>query len=265
MHGPDKFNPHASLPVEEEMHRERLEGAKMSSGMKKKGKKHKERDPLPVHRVFLKSGDGHPTAEEREPFKAYVAERISPNGAPPIYDRIAHPRLARAMCKLGATDMDLADCFGVTPTTITTWSVKHEEFADALKVAKGEFDERVQRSLAQRAVGYTYESEKIFLHEGQPVIVPTRVHVPPDVAAQRLWLTSRRRTAWHDPDTPEGANAVTNITVNNDIRQLEALTNEQLEKLTQLMTLVRPEAFTKPMAPMLEATVEETDEYNPSD
>jgi len=169
------------------------------------------------------------------------------------------------MCKLGATDLDLADCFGVSGTTITTWCATHEEFAEAVHVAKGEFDEKVQRSLAIRAVGYYYEAEKIFMHEGQPVIVPTRVHVPADVAAARLWLTARKR--WADPDHPESpnGNVTNNITVNNDIRQLEALTNEQLQKLTQLMTLVRPDAFAKPVAPMLEATVVSEDEYNPSD
>jgi hypothetical protein len=59
------------------------------------------------------------------------------------------------LCELGATDRDLAEFFGVT--TVTS---QQREFCNALKVRRGPAEDRVERSLYQRAVGYTYSSER---------------------------------------------------------------------------------------------------------
>jgi hypothetical protein len=62
---------------------------------------------------------------------------------------------------------------------------KRALFAEALKIGKTEADDRVERSLYQRAVGCTYSAVKIFMPAGanKPVIVPYEEHVPPDVTA----------------------------------------------------------------------------------
>jgi hypothetical protein len=53
----------------------------------------------------------------------------------------------------------------------------------------------VVSSLYHRAVGYTYDSVKIFLNRGtkKPIYAPYRAHVPPDVAACLRWLMVRWR------------------------------------------------------------------------
>jgi hypothetical protein len=52
----------------------------------------------------------------------------------------------------------------------------------ALAAGKAEADGRVERSLYMRAVGYSYDAEKIFCDKnGNVTKVPYREHVPPDV------------------------------------------------------------------------------------
>ena len=43
---------------------------------------------------------------------------------------------AAKLCKLGATDAQLADFFGVAISTVALWKVEHPAFSDALRVAK---------------------------------------------------------------------------------------------------------------------------------
>jgi len=118
-------------------------------------------------------------------------------GRPEDY-RPEYVAIARGMCRLGATDFDLAQEFGVTTATIWLWRSKHEEFLNATLEGKEAFDNRAERSLAMRAVGYSYHSEKVFQYEGQIVRAEIVEHVPPDVNACRLWLMNRRPDKWRD-------------------------------------------------------------------
>ena len=101
---------------------------------------------------------------------------------------------------LGATDDDLAEFFKVHRATIYRWAAKHKEFCDALKAGKDPADDRVERSLYHRAVGYTHDAVKIFLPRGatEAVIVPYKEHVPPDTTAAIFWLKNRRKSEWRD-------------------------------------------------------------------
>jgi len=107
-----------------------------------------------------------------------------------------YTEVARGMCRLGATDFDLAQEFGVKTQTIWNWRCKHPEFFDATLEGKEAFDGRAERSLAQRAVGYSYHSEKVFQYEGRIVRAQIVEHVPPDIGALRLWLMNRRPDKW---------------------------------------------------------------------
>ena len=55
-----------------------------------------------------------------------------------------------------------------------------------------------RRSYYERAVGYTYDSEKLFMHEGKIIREPVKVHVPPDPRAGEFWLRNRRPDRWKD-------------------------------------------------------------------
>jgi len=73
----------------------------------------------------------------------------------------------------GFTDRELADLFSVTEKTINNWKLAHHEFATVLRLGKEGPDERVTRSLYQRANGYDYETVKVFCNAaGEVTKVP---------------------------------------------------------------------------------------------
>jgi hypothetical protein len=125
-------------------------------------------------------------------------------GRPTAY-KPEYAEQAEKLCKLGATDIELADFFEVSDRTIYRWQSQHPEFCQALKAGKDAADERVERSLYHRATGYTFEAVKIFQHQGQPVTVPYREHVPPDTTAMIFWLKNRRKDQWRDRHEHTGA------------------------------------------------------------
>lgn len=105
---------------------------------------------------------------------------------------------AKKLCELGATDVEMADFFNVAVSTFYLWKNKQPEFSEALKAGKSAADERVERSLYHKAVGYTFESEKVFQHQGQIIRAPIREHVPPDTTAMIFWLKNRRADDWRE-------------------------------------------------------------------
>jgi hypothetical protein len=68
--------------------------------------------------------------------------------------------IAQDACKRGATDSDLAEIFRVSRMTIVRWRLEHPEFCDATKVGKEIADDRMERSLYERGVGYTVDAVK---------------------------------------------------------------------------------------------------------
>ena len=105
---------------------------------------------------------------------------------------------AAKLCALGATDYELADFFNVDTRTIYRWKNVHEEFCQSVIAGKDRADDRVERALYNRAVGYTFESEKVFQHQGEIIRAATVEHVPPDPSAAKLWLTNRKSDEWRD-------------------------------------------------------------------
>jgi hypothetical protein len=115
--------------------------------------------------------------------------------------------IVTSLAKNGATDADVAAALGVSIRTVWRWQVEHSAFCQALVVPPGAPDDRVERSLFQRSVGYTYDAEKVFQHNGQPVRVPVTEHVPPDPGAAMKWLTNRRPDRWRDKQSLEHTGA----------------------------------------------------------
>jgi len=112
---------------------------------------------------------------------------------------------ARKLCMLGATDQEIADFFEVEVRTIYRWKAEHDEFCQSLKAGKEVADERVERSLFQKAIGYEQEEVKIFMPAGAegPVYAPFRAKVAPDTTAAIFWLKNRRPDLWRDKQQTE--------------------------------------------------------------
>lgn len=105
---------------------------------------------------------------------------------------------AADLCAQGATDIELADFFDVSVRTLFRWKAEYPEFCQAIKAAKEVADERVERSLYHKAVGYTFDAVKIMQNDGSPLVVPYREHVPPDTHAAVFWLKNRQPDKWRD-------------------------------------------------------------------
>jgi hypothetical protein len=93
-----------------------------------------------------------------------------------------------------------AEAFGVSVVTIDSWKIRYPEFLGSLKAGKAEADNRVERSLYERANGYNYDAVKIFMpaRAKKPVYAPYVEHVPPDVTACIFWLKNRDPEHWRD-------------------------------------------------------------------
>lgn len=104
------------------------------------------------------------------------------------------------MAEGGATDMEIADSLDVSVRTLYRWKAQHPDFRQALKIAKDVADERVERSLYQRATGYEQDSVKIFMPAGaeSPVMAPYREVIAPDTTACIFWLKNRKSQEWRD-------------------------------------------------------------------
>lgn len=122
-----------------------------------------------------------------------------PGGRPTAY-KPEYAEQALKLCQLGATDTELADFFDVDVRTVYRWKHDHDEFCQALKTGKDIADERVERSLYQRAIGYEQDEVKIFMpaNAEQPVYVPYRAKIAGDTTAQIFWLKNRRKDTWRD-------------------------------------------------------------------
>jgi hypothetical protein len=110
---------------------------------------------------------------------------------------------AEKLCKLGATDIEIADFFNVDVRTIYRWKTENDKFCQVLKSGKDEADERVERSLFSRATGYEHDEVDIRVVEGQIVQTPIRKYYPPDTTAGIFWLKNRRRDQWRDKQEHE--------------------------------------------------------------
>lgn len=105
---------------------------------------------------------------------------------------------AAKLCKLGATDIELADFFEVEVRTLYRWKSEHDDFCQSLKTGKESADERVERSLFARATGYEHDEVDIRVVEGKIVETPIRKFYPPDTGACIFWLKNRRQGDWRD-------------------------------------------------------------------
>lgn len=118
------------------------------------------------------------------------------NAGRPSKFRPEYVERVRRLCESGAVDREIAQAFGVAESTLYEWKHRYPDFSEAMKPGKELADDRVERALFNRAVGYSFDSEKIMQFEGDPVRVPCVEHVPPDVTAARIWLENRRRDKW---------------------------------------------------------------------
>lgn len=105
---------------------------------------------------------------------------------------------ASRLCEEGATDQELADYFGIDIRTLYRWKNTETEFRHALKASKESSDDRVERSLFERACGYERNEMDVRVVGGELVQTPIRKFYPPDTTAAIFWLKNRRPEQWRE-------------------------------------------------------------------
>jgi hypothetical protein len=137
--------------------------------------------------------------------------------------------VARKCCERGMTDIEIADMLGIGLATLYRWKAEHPAFSRVFKLGKAEADDRVERSLYNRAVGYDYIAEKpVMTRHGQKTM-RYRAHVPPDTAAAVWYLKNRRTDRWRDSFRHE--HVASPYDAIEDAAELRALLTEQAQAL----------------------------------
>src|SRR6516165_2659162 len=106
--------------------------------------------------------------------------------------------VARKCCERGMTDNEIADILGISLATLYRWKAEHPAFSRVFKLGKAEADNRVERSLYSRALGYDYIAEKAAMTRHGQKTMRYRQHIPPDTAAAVWYLKNRKPDRWRD-------------------------------------------------------------------
>jgi hypothetical protein len=96
------------------------------------------------------------------------------------------------------TDIEVADTLGIGLATLYRWKLDHPAFSRVFKLGKAEADNRVERSLYSRAIGYDYIAEKPAMTRHGQKTMRYRKHIPPDTTAALWYLKNRRPEQWRD-------------------------------------------------------------------
>ena len=127
-----------------------------------------------------------------------IAPKVRGKGRPSSYKE-EYAEQAEKLCRLGATDKELADFFEVAESTLNLWKLEHPDFSESLKRGKSTADAEVADRLFRRATGYSHKAVKFATFEG--MITDQREyteHYAPDTTACIFWLKNRRPDLWRD-------------------------------------------------------------------
>jgi hypothetical protein len=154
-------------------------------------------------------------------------------GRPTDY-RDEYAEQAVKLAAMGATDAEIAAFFEVDVRTIYRWKHTREAFCQALKVGKDVADDRVARSLYQRAIGYEQEEVKIFMPAGaeDPVYAPFTAKIAPDTTAAIFWLKNRRPEEWRDRQAVDHTSSDGSMTPAPTVSAID-LINERLNAIAE--------------------------------
>ncbi len=126
------------------------------------------------------------------------------------------------LCRLGATDKEIADFFNICEATVNNWKKAEPQFLESIKKGKIEADMNVAESLYKRAMGYEYEETKV---SNNDTVITTK-QVIPDTAAIMAWLNNRRPESFRSKQYVESENV--NHNLNDDV---SGKTEEELDEI----------------------------------
>lgn len=108
--------------------------------------------------------------------------------APLKYNQAYHDDWAWSLAIKGATDVEIAEAFGISVRTLNRWKKDHESFMLALTAGKDQADAKVEKKLYERAIGYRYTEKEI-----RELLLIQRLH---RASIPQRQLLLRRITSW---------------------------------------------------------------------
>lgn len=128
------------------------------------------------------------TSNKNKPFKSYKSDVVKKA----LFESLSKGATVIAACKAAR----------ITPDTFYHWKKVDKHFQQLLSEVERARVQTVIGAMYQHAVGYECKEDKIFLHKGKPVVVPTIKRYAPDTAAG-IFLGVN----W-DPDNYQSVNKV---------------------------------------------------------
>jgi hypothetical protein len=114
-----------------------------------------------------------------------AAERLETSGKPDPELEEMCCGVAKAVARLGASDLLIAEALGIEASTLDDWRQTRSEFAHALQTGRDDIGRAIERALLRRAVGFSYPAEKVFctrdgdVFETAPPKSSRRARMPP--------------------------------------------------------------------------------------
>lgn len=137
------------------------------------------------------------------------------------------------------TMAEVAKAVGVSERSLYVYAKNDAEFKKEIIEARSFADDMVKISLWQRAVGYSHDSEKIFMtKDGDIVRAKTVEHYPPDVPAGKFWLTNRDPEKWKEKTEVKHSGSLEQISD----EEIDRRYNELMAKAQSAQKKTKPKA-----------------------
>ena len=166
--------------------------------------------------------------ETTKPKKKYNYTKKT--GRPAKLDSINLNKIKKLVLS-GWDDAQVSDFFGFTPQTFCNYKLKHQKFFESLKEWKKEADQKVERSLYERALGYSHSAVKMFVIGGKVVTQEYVEHYPPSEVACIFWLKNRQPQAWRDKQDVEHSGSI-ELSAKNIIAAVEEAESKAINRVT---------------------------------
>ena len=116
----------------------------------------------------------------------------------------------------GLTTEQIAECMGISRSTLNDWIKKHPDISDTIKKNKEIADRKVENSLYERALGGLHKVLKAFKvketyydkqgRKCEKEHIETaieEIYIAGDTTAQIFWLKNRKPEVWKDKQIVE--------------------------------------------------------------
>lgn len=130
---------------------------------------------------------------------------------------------ATKLCKLGATDKELADFFEICEATLTNWKRDYPEFLASIREGKeiadmevsnrlfvGCFDRTIVEQQAFKTKNISYNEDGKRIETETVEVVDVERGIPGDFRNQQFWLRNRRSQNWREKIETEHSGSISN-------------------------------------------------------